>query len=195
MTDTIINYITENSIELTGFVLGIAYVLLAIRQSVWCWIFGIGNVSMSILVFYNSALYGDMALNIFYLLMSFYGLYAWLWLKRSDNGGSSITTTPKRYRLWLLLFTAGVTAGSGYLLTFTDNTIPWWDGLTTALGLAATWMTARKLVENWLVWIFTDLLCAVIYIYKGLYPTSIYYFIMAMLAIQGYYKWKKELKL
>ena len=79
-------------------------------------------------------------------------------------------------------------------MSFTNSDIPYWDGLTTGLGLVATWMTARKILENWLVWIFTDILCVGIYYYKELHLTAIFYLIMAIIAVIGYYKWKRSMK-
>ncbi|MDT8307893.1 MAG: nicotinamide riboside transporter PnuC [Bacteroidales bacterium] len=195
MFSQIIHYLTAHYIEVAGFILGIGYVLLAMKQNVWCWILGIGNVILYIIVFYDSALYGDMMLQIFYLFMSFYGLYSWLTVKKtvSTKSGSAISTTSKKVWAGILIFVIVISISGGYLLSFTDNTIPYWDGITTALGLAATWMTAKKLLENWLVWIFTDLLCTVLYFYKSLYPTSIFYLIMSILAIIGYYRWRKEI--
>lgn len=193
--DAVSAYLVANQIEIWGFLFGIAYVVLATRQSVWCWPAGIVNVIMYILVFWRSGLYGDSALQVFYLGMSFYGLYLWLRPKSSTGGTLQITTTTATRLGVLGLLTLASTALFGYILdNYTDSTIPYLDGFTTALGLFATWMTARKLLENWLVWIFTNLLCTGIYFYKELYTTMVFYFILTVLAINGYYQWKRQWK-
>jgi nicotinamide mononucleotide transporter len=187
-------YLLSHQLEVWGFIFGIAYVVLATRQSVWCWPAGIVNVLMYIIVFYRSGLYGDSALQLFYLGISFYGLFLWLTPERNSAKPLQIQSTSSTKWIWLSTFTFLSTILFGFLLdTFTDSEIPYWDGLTTALGVFATWMTARKLLENWLVWVFTNVLCTAIYFYKELYTTMIFYFILALLAFNGYYQWKKQL--
>jgi nicotinamide mononucleotide transporter len=190
----ILEYLINNQVEIWGFITGILYVILATRQSVWCWPFGIVNVSLYIVVFYSSGLYGDSALQIFYLAMGFYGLYSWLKRKPGNKPLVRVGNTSARRWIILTVLTLISTFVFGYILdNYTDSSVPYADGLTTALGLYATWMTARKLIENWLVWIFTNLLCTGIYFYKELYTTMVFYFILAILALYGYYQWKRQM--
>jgi len=191
--ENILHWVLVNKTELTGSVLGIIYVLLASRQNVWCWLSGIISCGLYIVVFLGQKLYGDMLLQVFYLLVGFYGWY--IWLKRTDKKtGTSISRMRLTLILWCLLAIGIMTFAFGFLLTFTDDPIPYWDGFTNALGLTGTWMTARKYIENWGLWIFTNLVCVGIYFYKGLYPTVVFYFIMAVLAYRAYLIWNRELK-
>lgn len=194
MAQEILLYLKQNAAELLGFLFGIVYVVLAIQERYWCWIAGILNVVLYALVFLQNHLYGAAILQVIYLGMSVYGLFHWLKPKGTANDGAvlSVTRTSGQTWGWVMIFIVAGTALSGYLLSFTDNAIPWWDGLTTALGLVATWMTARKLLENWLVWIVANLICCIVYAIQGLYPTVIYYFILAIMAWVGYHQWKKS---
>lgn len=191
--DIALSWIINNYVEVTASALGIAYVLLAIRQNIWCWLLGIISVAMYIVIFYMERLYGGTMLQLFYLFFGIYGWYNWYF------GGSRPNqlhiSRIKRNTLYILfLLIIATTFLFGYLLSFTDNDIPYWDGFTTALGLAATWMTARKYIESWPLWIFANLVCVGVYYYKGLYPTVIYYAILAALAYRGYLVWEKKLK-
>jgi len=188
------SWISSNYIELLATIFGIIYVILATRQNIWCWVAGIINVALYIFIFFNARLYGDMSLQLVYLVLSFYGWYSWKYGRSDDKKILQVSTLKLRIALFLLIILLILSLLFGYLLSFTDSDIPYWDGLTTALGLIATWMTARKVLENWLVWIFTDLLCVGIYYYKELNPTAVFYFIMAVIAVIGYYKWKKAMK-
>ena len=190
---TVIEWIIANYVELVGAVLGIVYVLLAIRQNIWCWSVGIVSVAFYILIFYMVRLYGDMSLQIFYLIMGFYGWYAWFYAKGSAD---KLNISKIKRPILIIMFLAVVlmTPLFGYILTYTDDPIPYWDGFTTALGLVGTWMTARKYLENWLLWIFANIVCVGVYYYKELYPTVVFYAIMAVLAYRGYLIWGKELK-
>ena len=188
-------WVSINYIELLGSLFGITYVVLATRQNIWCWLAGIINVTLYIYIFFNSSLYGDMGLQIFYLVLSVYGWYSWKYGKSKDEERLIITKLRVNTGLILLVLALIFSFGFGHLISYTDSDVPYWDGATTALGLIATWMTARKILENWLVWVFTDLLCVGIYYYKELYPTSVFYLIMTILAIFGYFKWRKDMKL
>lgn len=190
---TLVDWLLMNHIELTGSVLGIIYVLLASKQNVWCWLAGILSCGLYIVVFFSSQLYGDMLLQLFYLIMGIYGWYIW---SRKKESVPAVPVTRITLPVFggLLVSIAIMTLGFGYLLTFTDDPIPYWDGFTNALGIAGTWMTARKYLENWLLWIFANLVCVAIYYYKGLYPTMVFYFIMTVLAYRAYFMWQKNFK-
>ncbi|MDD3876342.1 MAG: nicotinamide riboside transporter PnuC [Bacteroidales bacterium] len=188
----IINWLSTHAVELTGSILGILYVLYASRQNIWCWLLGIISCALYIIVFFTAKLYGDMSLQVFYLVLGFYGWYSWL-KKTKDDVNPAIKNTSKVLFIWVLISVLIMTLGFGYLLTFTDDPIPYWDGFTNALGITGTWMTARKYIENWLLWIFANLVCVGVYMYKGLYPTVVFYLIMTLLAYRAYLIWYKEL--
>ncbi len=192
--EIVVQWISLNYLEVIGAVLGIIYVILATKQNIWCWYAGSINVSIYIFVFIEARLYGDMALQILYLMMSFYGIYKWKFSKNNTNKELKITNIGKKLSIQLLIITIFLSVGFGYLLTYTNTDVPRWDGITTALGLIGTWMTARKYIENWLVWIIANSLCVALYFYKELYPTVGFYTIITIIAIIGYFKWKKQQK-
>ena len=192
MNTIVQDWIINNYVELIGALLGIAYVLLASKQNIWCWLMGIISCALYIIVFFTAQLYGDMALQLFYLIMGLYGWYLWQRNKNSDKK-LMVNTIKKIHVVYLMLLVNISTVIFGYLLSFTDNPIPYIDGFTSALGLAGTWMTARKYIENWWLWIFANLFCVGVYFYRDLYPTAVFYLIMAILAYRGYLIWKKEL--
>lgn len=80
------------------------------------------------------------------------------------------------------------------LIRFTDSTVPYGDSFTTALSIVGMWMLAQKYVEQWLVWIAVDLVCAGLYFYKGLYPTACLYALYTVIAVFGYLKWLRMMK-
>ncbi|MBN1337958.1 MAG: nicotinamide mononucleotide transporter [Bacteroidales bacterium] len=188
------DWIAQNLIELTASLLGIAYVILALKQKALCWPVGIVNVGMYIFVFYQARLFGDMALQAFYLVMGFYGWYNWVHGKASGEKKLPVIRMAGKTVVILALIIVTAAVVFGVVLRATSSSLPFWDGATTALGLAATWMTARKYLENWLLWIFTDLLCTGIYIYKELYLTSALYLVLAMVAAVAWFEWKKNLQ-
>ncbi len=194
----IITWISGNYFEVIAALLGFVAIFLQIRQNVWYWLVSIVMVSMYIYIYIKARLYADMSLQVYYLVISFYGWYLWLFGKKSDEGRQeqlpvSSTSLPLRIRLVIITVVLFFFIG-WFLQTFTDSDLPWWDSFTTALSFVATWMLARKLIENWLVWIVVDAVSAVIYIYKGLFPTAVLFFFLTVLAVVGYRSWLRDLK-
>jgi nicotinamide mononucleotide transporter len=187
------NWILDNYIEIIAALLGIAGVYLTIRQSIWCWPVGLINVVLSLVVFFNSKLYADVVLQVFYLVMTLYGWWFWIY------GGKKKFEVPVR-RMSLvelvvilplgLIFSVAV----GFAFArYTDAAYPYWDSMLMVWGIIATWAMAKKIIEHWVMWIIIDLNCTALYFCKNLYAFSPLYFIFTVLAIFGYFTWKKEL--
>lgn len=87
--------------------------------------------------------------------------------------------------LWILIYFV--------LVYFTDSPVPFGDSFTTAFSIVATFMLARKIIEHWLIWIVVDIVSLILYLYKGLYPTSLLFVIYTLAAVWGYIEWRKEL--
>lgn len=178
-------------LEIAGTVIGLIYLWLEYRASVWLWAANIVMPAIYIFIYAESGFYADMGINIYYLVASLYGWAGWL--RRGDNGKElPITHTPQRKIIPLtLLGIASMAAILFILLRYTDSTVPYGDSFTTAASIVALYMLARKYVEQWLVWIVIDAVCCWLYVSKGLYPTAALYGLYTLLAIFGYRKWLK----
>jgi len=188
------DWLTENYIELIAASLGLVAIYLQIKQKVWYWPVSIVLVSLYILVYIKAKLYADMSLQVYYLVISFYGWYHWMSGNQEDPGKKlPVNFVSKKLAVYLfiasIVFFIGI---SEILIHLTDSDLPYWDAFTTALSFIATWMLARKIIENWLVWIVVDAVSVGIYIYKGLYPTVVLFAVLTILAIVGYMAWKKD---
>lgn len=192
--NTIIPYIQTNWIEIVGAILSLIYLYLSINQKVSLWFFGIISSLFYIVVFFQTKLYADMSLQFYYVVISIYGWINWKHGKEGTNDDLQATRMSKR--LWINLIAATVVIYFIYFLIltrFTDSTIPKADSLVGALSIIGTWLLARKLIENWLVWIVVDGLCVGLYIYKELYPTAVLFIIYTIISIDGYWQWRKTL--
>ena len=181
-------------LELTGTLVGLIYLWLEYRASVWLWAANIVMPLIYIFVYYDSGFYADMGINVYYLVASLYG---WImWRRGRDNGKElPISHTPRREIALMGSIFAVLMLGIWLILiNFTDSTVPLGDTFTTALSVVALYMLAKKYVEQWLVWIVVDVVCAALYIYKGLYPTAILYLLYSVVAWFGYRRWLKMMK-
>jgi nicotinamide mononucleotide transporter len=179
-------------IEIFGFVTGVVNVWLLARQNIWNWPIGIANNLAYLLLFATTGLYGDAGLQVVYITL---GVYGWrIWLRRGTGPGLAVSRTTVQVWMYLAPITLlGVVLLRWFLARFTDSTVPGWDGLTTALSLAATYGQCRKLLESWWIWILADLVYIPLYVYKGLWLTSGLYFIFLLLCIFGLREWMREL--
>ena len=181
-------------LELTGTLVGLIYLWLEYRASVWLWAANIVMPLIYIFVYYDSGFYADMGINVYYLVASLYG---WIMWRRGRGNGEElpISHTPRREIALMGSVFAVLMLGIWLILiNFTDSTVPLGDTFTTALSVVALYMLAKKYVEQWLVWIVVDVVCAALYIYKGLYPTAILYLLYSVVAWFGYRRWLKMMK-
>ncbi|MCK4663938.1 MAG: nicotinamide mononucleotide transporter [Bacteroidales bacterium] len=196
MFDTILNWLIQNYIEVLGTVTGLIYLVFSIRQNILLWPLGILTSALYILVFFQSKFYADMGLQVYYLFISFYGWYNWLYGNPESNDTSlKVTRASKMLLIKLIPVSIIIFAVISFILVkFTDSPLPYWDAFTTAASIIATWMLAKKIIEHWLIWIVVDAVSMGLYIYKDLYPTTLLFFVYTSMAILGYITWKKELQ-
>ncbi|MCF8346681.1 MAG: nicotinamide riboside transporter PnuC [Bacteroidales bacterium] len=187
------DWLNGNYIEVLGVLLSIAYLWLSIRQNILLWPVGILSAVMYIIVFYDSKFYADMGLNAYYFVISIYGWIHWSNRSNDKNIGLPVTNVGVIRAIILLGIILVIFAVTGYLLDhLTDSPIPYWDALTTAASVVATWMLTRKILEHWILWVFIDIVSMGLYIYRGLYPTAILFAIYTTMAVIGYVQWKRS---
>ena len=184
------------ALEIIGTLVGLVYLWLEYKASIYLWIASIIMPAIYIFVYYEAGLYADFGINIYYLGAAVYGWCVWKYGNASDNREElPITHMPKRS--WIKAASMYVIAQLGIawiLLAFTDSNVPWWDAFTTALSVVGMWMLARKYIEQWWVWIVVDVVCVGLYIYKDLHFTAALYAFYAIIAFFGYRKWKQMMQ-
>ena len=177
-----------------GFVTGALCVWLLARQNIWNWPIGIANNVFYIVVFLRSGLFGDAGLQIVYIVLAAYGWWTWAF---PDNTKSELPVARTSRRQWTCLIAATIAAAlalRAFLAGYTTSTVPAWDGLTTAVSLAATWGQCKKLVESWWLWIAVDIIYIPLYVYKGLRLTAVLYFVFMLLCIVGLRAWNRAIR-
>lgn len=195
----------EQLLEYFGVLTGLLYLLLEIRQHRAMWVVGFLTSLVYVFVFFFSKIYADMGLNIYYVAISIYGFWQWSRQNKKRLAAVIPDQAPRPnekilYRnLTLPLFTgilfaiAAIYALLYYLLhDFTDSPIPAGDAFTTAVGIVATWMLARRIIEHWIFWIIVNCVSVYLFYLRGLYPTMFLYICYALLAAVGLYTWKKK---
>lgn len=188
-----LSWMETNYVEILGVVFSILYLYFSIRQNILLWPMGIASALLYMVVFFQSKFYADMGLNGYYVVISIYGWFFWKRGKEEQESGLPVSRLGRKNAVILLLVTTAAFVGIGVVLkAYTDSPVPYWDAFTTAVSFTATWMLARKILENWILWIIVDLVSMGLYLYRGLYPTLLLFGIYTTMAVIGYYKWLRS---
>ena len=180
--------------EWIGVVLGTLAVWLLVRQDWRTWPVGVAYVFVSITVLLEARLYANLALHIVgFLSMNLYGWYYWR-IGGADDGEVPVTRTSPRLLLGLALLCAACTAALGtWFATSTDAALPFWDSGILVMSLAAFWLSARKHLENWMVWFVVDVISVAVYFAQGLSLYALLYLIYLGMAVWGFRTWRESM--
>ncbi len=195
MWETVVTYLVENWFELFATITGFICVYLNAKQNPWGWPIGIISAFLYIFIFYEDTFYADMVLQVIYIIVGFYGWYEWLY-----GGVNKQTLSVSRisFREMIISLVIGTVLSGllSYLLhTQTDAQQPVVDASLTVFSLIAQYFLARKVLENWLIWIGVDLVYVPTFLYRERYLTAALYFAYLILAANGYLMWRKSIQL
>lgn len=193
MTD----YLIEHWLDITTTILGLIYIILEYRASILLWLVGIIMPALDIVLYYTHGLYGDAAMAVYYTFAAIYGWIVWKFgHKHQQKEGEElpITHMPKRlYPATILFFVVAWVVTWFVLSHYTNSNVPVLDGFTNALSFVGLWALARKYLEQWLFWILVDAVSCYLYIIKGIPFKASLYGLYVVIAVMGYFKWKKAI--
>ena len=183
------------ALDITATIVGLVYIWLEYRASIYLWIAGIIMPAIDIFLYYEAGLYADFGMAIYYTLAALSGYAVWKWGKKRGTAADEqlpITRFPKRKVLPVaLLFAVAWVAIYEILIHFTNSDVPITDSFANALSFVGLWALARKYLEQWMVWIVVDVVLSALYIYKGIPFKASLYALYVVIAVAGYFKWKK----
>ena len=175
------------------FSTALLYVILAAIENVWCWLFGIISSALSIYLCFTGKLFLESGLQVFYVIIGIYGWYQWLYGSKEKSELRIISFSFLK-TLYLVLIGCLLWVPFGFVAhRYSAQVMPYLDAFITAFSIVATWMTAKKIIENWLFWIIIDALAILLYAYRGFYLIALLYIIYTILAFVGYIQWRKKI--
>jgi nicotinamide mononucleotide transporter len=178
-------------LETVAVVLGVAYLLFAMRENSLCWYCAFISTGIYIWIFGDVSLYMESALNAYYMVMAVYGWYQWQRGGSSANGIKLSVWGIKQHMAAISLVLI-LSVVSGYLLSQnTEARMPYIDSFTTWGSVITTFMVARKVLENWLYWIVINSVAIFLYIDRDLYQTAGLYELYIILSVIGFIAWRK----
>lgn len=189
------DFLINHWLDFTTTILGLAYILLEYRASIWMWAVGAVMQVLGIVLYYQKGLYADCGMEFYYLAMTAYGF--WCWTRKNQSSPAThqatpITHIPLRTALgWGTIFLVLWFAIWWLLSNLTDSTVPVADAFTTALSLLGIWALAHKYLEQWFVWIAVDIVTCALYFHKDIPFKASLYGLYVIIAVFGYRKWRR----
>ena len=178
-------------IEGVGAALAIAYLLLALKQNKLCWFAWIASSILYLYVMYQAGLYMESLLQVFYLCMGFYGLSQWT-KTISNNQNTYVDIWSIGNHIFAISLIIVLSFLSGILLSnFSNAVLPFIDAFTTWGAIVASYMVAKKILENWIYWFVIDFISVFIFASRGLYFTSALFVTYLVIIYFGYKSWSK----
>ena len=195
------NIMDSSWLEIVAAGLGILSVWYARKANILVYPTGIVSVLIYVYICFNAQLYADMGINAYYFVFSVYG---WIMWSKKDENKEELPVTYSNLKTWLIsigVFLLSLVVIQVLLRIFKAGDIAYWssfvpytDTFTTAVAIVGMWLMAVKKVENWLFWIATDVVSVPLYLYKGLVFTSLQYFVFLVIAVMGYFEWRRLAK-
>ena len=175
-------------IEIIAVFFSIIYVVLAAKESIWCWAAALISVSIYIYICFQAQLYAETGLQFFYFIMAIYGYFSW----KKNNSLLRINELAISNHILIMILGSLLTFLLGfYLSVYTDSQLPIVDSFTTVFSIIATYMVVKKILSNWLYFIIIDAVSIYLYFSRDLHMTALLFSIYTIIAIIGYWKWSQ----
>jgi len=182
-------------LEVIAVIFGFLSVWYSKQENILVYPTGIISTLIFVYLLWQWQLLGDMMINAYYFSMSIYGWY--IWTRKVDaTHFTPVTKMTRKEHIWsVLIFIATLLFVFGVYEYFDkwNNWTAYIDAITTAVFFVGMWLMAKKKIENWIFWIIGDIISVPLYFYKGLTLTSFQYLLFTIIAIFGYFAWKKSL--
>lgn len=181
-------------LEYIGVIFGVLQVLMAKSNRVWLYPFGLISVSITLILLWQVGLYAEILLNLYYLIMSIYGWY--LWTNTQTKPAIKMSySNPREWKTSFAIIIISFPLLVWALTQFTDSNVPYMDAWVTSTAWAGMWLLSKRKIENWIFLNLSNLIAIPLLAYKGLVLYALLTLLLFIIAIFGYFQWKKEIKL
>lgn len=181
-------------LEIISVIFGILYLVLMVRENIWCWIFGILSSAITVYLYTHVTLYLEAGLNVYYIIAGFYGWHYWLSHKIEDSSITPVVNWKINYHVITLISCGLLSIVLGYIMdNYTDSERPYIDSHLTVFSFVATYMEAKKVLSTWYYWFVLNAVSIGLQFDRGLYFFSALSIFYTVMCIYGYRRWKKTM--
>ncbi|MCS5710018.1 nicotinamide riboside transporter PnuC [Candidatus Berkiella aquae] len=180
-----------NWLDFTGASLSLLSTYYFTQARRLAWLVGIFAITLNVTLYWQKGIYGHLILEGIYFISMLYGWFQWSAKATSKPSRAIRYLSWKEISYYALLAASGIILMAQTLSAHTDSTIPYWDASTTILSLIAQWLLCIKIIHCWILWFIVDVLVALLQLYKGLPFHSAVHWLYLIMAVVGYYRWRK----
>ncbi len=189
-------YLAANWLEVIGLISGLLCVWLLIRENILTFPIGLVYAVVTVIVVARANLFADVILNLYYVLMNAYGWYFWTYGDRNRRSSQVLLVAWVPKAQWLaiaVIIIAGTLLMGLYFATQTSADLPYPDSFTTVASFVAMWMSAKKYLESWVLWLVIDVVQVGLYVIKGIEAYALLYLVYLFMAVYGWMSWRRHL--
>ena len=194
-------FINHDSVfALISAVCAITYTFFAGKGKPLCYLYGVCGSGFYSLISFQSALWGNLALYLFYYIpMQILGFFKWNNNLKTDKNEIVKIKLPKKDLIILLVISLILIIITSLILIILNDKHPYLDSITTILSLGGMYLTVRRAIEQWIFWIIVNALSLLMWLNVALsgvkvWSTVIMWAVYLILAFYFYIEWQKELK-
>lgn len=189
----VFSFLWKNWLEVAGVICGVLYLVLIIKENIWCWIFGILSSLITVFIYFETKLYLEAVLNVYYILAGLYGWYYWNRNKLKNTDSPPVVEYGIKAHLVNILLCTIITIGVGHLMDiYTDSPRPYIDTAMTVFGVSATVLEARKVLSAWIYWFVLNGCSIWLQVDRQLYFYAALSVFFTGMCIKGYIEWRKS---
>ena len=188
-------------VEFIATFFGLFSIWLATKQVIWTWSTGLINIVSSFIIFYQVQLYSDMFLQVYFFIANIYGWVIW---KNQFQGNRPVMALPRKTRILLFMliivstFVFGIFIKNIHLLFpkvfIHPASFPFIDTFIAVASIIGTILLAKRIIDNWVLWLIVDIICVFVYALKNIMFFSLEYSVFCLLACLGLFSWQKSIK-
>jgi len=184
-------FMAQSLLEFVAVICAVLYLILVVRENIWCWFFAFVSTALFIFLFHEGALFSESLLNVYYLVMAVYGWRQWV--NKFDKEEIKIHFWSNKTHLFIAIGTLILTPFIGYFMASIGADFPYLDAFIAILSVVATIMVTKKVFENWYYWLLIDTLSIYIFWQKQYYFVAALYVAYIVLIFIGIKAWKKAM--
>ena len=190
----VVAFIQQRPLEAAGVLFSVLYLVLAIRESLWCWPAAFISSVLTLAVVLDVRLYSEVVLNVYYAAMAVYGWYQWHYGGRTRGAAQlPISIWPLKMHALAIGGSLALSAAVGWLMSrYTQAAFPYLDAFVTVSSVVTTYLVARKILENWLYWLVVDSLAIYVYWQRELYFFVALFALYLVLVVIGLVRWHRD---
>lgn len=197
LINEIFQWMIKNYLQVVASLIGLIGVYYGIKEKPVFWILSNINSFLFVFVYFNNKIYALMLMQFMYITIGFIGFFHWYNGNKTNKAEHKLpieSISKKQIFIFVSLFVFSYILITFLLKEFTDSKVYYIDGLMSTFAIVASIMMMRKILQNWFVWMVSDIVTITFFFTQKMYAVMIMYSFLFLSSLIGYLSWNKEYK-